>query len=443
MLRPKNSPLRTSLRIALLIPVTGLALLLSAASYPPELSQQAELGRSLFQRTFKVAEGFGYRLGNSALVLSDRQLGPDAKSCLECHNQGGFGGAAGNRKNVWVGIDAALERRVERANIRNSTALWGVGAVQALAQEMTAELQQQRMQALEQAQQANQPVTVALVSKGVAFGSLTATPSGNLDTSRLEGVDGGLVVKPFHSKGTRETIRRFTFEAAWKHHGLEAPELLKRRYPLNGNWEQYDHDGDGVVNEISTAQITALSVFQALLPAPQKIMPEGTVAHAQVEGGQKFFMANCASCHIPSLALDKPEVTIEGAMGQPPLTVELPPPVVTKVHGRILVPLYSDLKRHEMGAGLAEKNGQLSDDKVTGVSPAWFITTKLWGVADSAPYLHDGSAATLPEAIIAHGGEAEEASKAFQMLAARDQEALIAFLKCLKAPRTKEQSNGR
>lgn len=58
-----------------------------------------------------MAEGFGYRLGNPEVVLFDRHLGPDAKSCLECHSIGGEAGAGENNKNVFVGLDPALERR--------------------------------------------------------------------------------------------------------------------------------------------------------------------------------------------------------------------------------------------------------------------------------------------------------------------------------------------
>jgi hypothetical protein len=397
-------------------------------------------GRALFQKVFKISEGFGYRLGHPEVVLVDRQLGPDAKTCLECHNQGGFGGGAGDRHNVFVGVDADRERRVWRGNERNSTAVWGVGLVQALAQEMSADLQSQRKQAIAQAKQTGKAVTITLASKGVSFGTLRITENGDVDSSGVEGVDAGLVVKPFHAKGVRETVRRFTIEALWRHGGLESPELLKRRHPLQGNWEDYDHDGDGVVNEVKTSEVTALSVFQAALPMPQMLEPEGVAEKAQVRQGEAFFNANCATCHIAGLTLNKPEVNIEGAMGQPPVILNLISAGVLKKQpsGKYIIPLYSDLKRHNMGEGLAEKNGQLSDDKVTGVEPSWFTTTKLWGVADTAPYLHDGRAKTLEAAIIAHGGEAEAAGRAFTKLSDAEKQNVTVFLKCLKAPQPQE-----
>jgi CxxC motif-containing protein (DUF1111 family) len=56
-------------------------------------------------------------------------------------------------------------------------------------------------------------------------------------------------------------------------------------------------------------------------------------------------------------------------------------------------------------------------------------------VADSAPYLHDGRATTLREAIEAHGGEAESSRDQFLALSEEDRENLIRFLGRLRTPR--------
>ena len=49
-------------------------------------------------------------------------------------------------------------------------------------------------------------------------------------------------------------------------------------------------------------------------------------------------------------------------------------------------------------------------------TPAEWRTAPLWGVADSAPYLHDGRAETLEEAIELHGGEAIDVAARFRAL---------------------------
>ncbi len=61
-------------------------------------------------------------------------------------------------------------------------------------------------------------------------------------------------------------------------------------------------------------------------------------------------------------------------------------------------------------------------------------TPPLWGVAESAPYLHDGRAATLLEAIIAHDGEAAGVRDRFMLLPLAERQAVIAFLESLVAP---------
>jgi hypothetical protein len=61
-------------------------------------------------------------------------------------------------------------------------------------------------------------------------------------------------------------------------------------------------------------------------------------------------------------------------------------------------------------------------------------TPPLWGVRDSAPYLHDGRAATLEEAIRAHGGEAEAVVEKFRALTAMERDSMLTFLGTLAAP---------
>jgi cytochrome c peroxidase len=67
--------------------------------------------------------------------------------------------------------------------------------------------------------------------------------------------------------------------------------------------------------------------------------------------------------------------------------------------------------------------------------PVPFVTAKLWGVADTAPYLHDGRATTLGAAILEHGGEAHFSAAAYDRLSLEEKIDLIAFLKTLRNPR--------
>jgi CxxC motif-containing protein (DUF1111 family) len=90
------------------------------------------------------------------------------------------------------------------------------------------------------------------------------------------------------------------------------------------------------------------------------------------------------------------------------------------------VPLFADLKRHDMGPGLAENFGSELD--------TFFTTARLWGIWDTAPYLHDGRATTLVEAITLHGGEAQPARDAFVALTNAEKAQFLAYLATLRTP---------
>jgi CxxC motif-containing protein (DUF1111 family) len=67
-------------------------------------------------------------------------------------------------------------------------------------------------------------------------------------------------------------------------------------------------------------------------------------------------------------------------------------------------------------------------------APDEFRTPPLWGAADSAPYMHDGGAKTLRDAVLAHGVQGVYAGEKFRKLSAGDQKLLIVFLETLRAP---------
>lgn len=63
-------------------------------------------------------------------------------------------------------------------------------------------------------------------------------------------------------------------------------------------------------------------------------------------------------------------------------------------------------------------------------------TPPLWGVRDSAPYMHDGRAETLLEAISVHGGEADGSRDRFLSSNLEARNDLLLFLNTLVAPST-------
>ena len=85
---------------------------------------------------------------------------------------------------------------------------------------------------------------------------------------------------------------------------------------------------------------------------------------------------------------------------------------------------YSDFLLHDMGS--------LGDGIETGDARGReFRTAPLWGMSELTSYLHDGRAATVKDAILAHDGQARRARDRFTRASADEQAALLAFLETL------------
>ena len=86
---------------------------------------------------------------------------------------------------------------------------------------------------------------------------------------------------------------------------------------------------------------------------------------------------------------------------------------------------------------LASRTGQSTEqpgEKIIGATHQEWRTPPLWGVRDSAPYLHDGRARTLAQAIALHGGESTQSARKFFALSDAEQFQVQSFMKSLVAP---------
>jgi cytochrome c peroxidase len=108
----------------------------------------------------------------------------------------------------------------------------------------------------------------------------------------------------------------------------------------------------------------------------------------------------------------------------------------------VFVPNSAEELQPEQTGDLAEaasrhgsSDGREKDGKpIVGARRLEWRTPPLWGVRDSAPYLHDGRAATLEQAIALHDGEAREATRRFFRLSPKERLQVVSFLKSLVAP---------
>jgi hypothetical protein len=386
-------------------------------------------GDATFEHEFRALDGYGNKpVARLAHVHDGAFGGLDTYSCAGCHAEGGVNGAGTPTATSFYFGDG---QRMSSALRRNPPAVLGLGYVQQLASEMSAALQTQRDGARIRARATNAAVTVQLQTKGIEFGALTAQPHGNLDLAGLEGVDSDLVIKPFGWKGHTARLRRFGERAARIHFGVQSHVLALEHqedpdpglYGWGANW--WDPDGDGVSRELEEGTLTALAIYMALLEVPVIYPPrDPELRDRWARGSELFDRVGCTDCHRRSLSLGSSTMrelpdTTDGDGVELNLSSDGEPP---RAQSDAVV-LFSDLKRHDMGDELADPI-----DSPDGIERYLFLTRPLWGLAESAPYLHDGRAATIPEAILAHGGEAAPARSGFEALSPEQQANVHIFL---------------
>ena len=438
------------------------------------LEELIEHGEMLFTASFNALDGAGrptrtgvgeFRQRREGVESFNRISGPDSNACSGCHNIPVPGGGGDNVANVFVlgqrfefvdfedqmefdfrtELDDRLQYEQEDedplnlqnvGNERNTVGMFGSGFVELLAREMTRELLAQEEATIAEAKKSGWPVRQEISAKGIDFGAITAHPNGFVYTSEVEGVDGDLIVRPFSQKGVFRSLREFNNDAMLHHHGIE-------NYERVGSF--IDRDGDGVVNEMTPGDATALVAFLISLPAPIPKLPDDLDKRAIVEQGkQTFNNIGCSTCHIPELPLESLIFTEPNEFN---VGRDLRPEAVDAVleidlsefadglrvdeNGYYLIPVFSDLRRHDMG-----EDGPLDNEEViqAGVPTEEWMTRRLWGFASEPPFLHHGRATLISEAIEAHGGDAEEERDRFLALSDDDRDALIAFLRTLTIP---------
>ncbi|HET8923193.1 MAG TPA: di-heme oxidoredictase family protein [Candidatus Acidoferrum sp.] len=466
-----------------------------------------EYGSRLFDAKFTIQEGAGRPKSKgtgapisdptSPLVFPrnfDRLSSPEANACSGCHNAP-VSGAGGDRvTEVFV-----LAQRFDRltfdhsegittrgavdesgkfvtmdnaTNDRKTIGMNGSGFVEMLARQMTADLQAER--------DATTPGhSTQLTSKGVSFGVLTHNANGSWNVSKVEGLAApslasalpSLIIRPLHQVGNVISIRQFSNNAFNHHHGMQSEE----RFGLNT-----DPDDDGVTNELTVADLTAVSMFQATLAVPGRVIPnDPAVERANLRGEAAFNNIGCASCHAtlplssnnnpglpgqPGWIYFEPNPYNPGQHGipnspnlvlgptnypvsAPALTVDLtsntlPLPRLRARGGAVVVEVYTDLKLHDISATsdpTKDAECEPLDQNQPAGSPGFFagnckfITRKLWGFYNQGgAFMHHGKFTTAREAVEAHHGEAESQRAAFHALSDDDQNAVIEFLKSLQ-----------
>jgi CxxC motif-containing protein (DUF1111 family) len=282
---------------------------------------------------------------------------------------------------------------------RNATALFGIGLIDGIPEQVILDLAKQEAD---------------------KYPAMAGRPSKQKDGH----------IGRFGWKAQKPTLEDFALTACAVELGLEVPGHEQAGVALKP-----DYKAPGL--DMNKAECNALVSYLNSLPKPVERKPANAQEAAVIKAGHKQFEAvGCANCHVQQ---------------------------VGAVNG-----LYSDLLLHEMGPDLGDAGdyGIFIHDmpeedqqelppqiieanpnnpqqqaktakqlaKLTGALRQEWRTPPLWGVRDSGPYLHDGRADTLEQAIAFHGGQAAPATVKFFELKPEQRQQVITFLKSLTAP---------
>jgi CxxC motif-containing protein (DUF1111 family) len=338
-----------------------------------------------------------------AVETPEGGLGPifNGSSCAGCHNAGSTGGASEqtvSRFGKLTGgafdpltrlggsllqsgaIDpAALERVPAEANVmarRLATPLFGAGLIEAIA------------------------------DADIELNATKPRPDGVRGRALkvLDAASGVWRVGRFGWKAQHATLLSFAGDAYVNEMGVTSRLFPVENAPngradLLARFDLVPDVEDAVNPETGKGDIDHAADFMRLLAPPQAVRATA----ASLAGERLFEQARCTACHVP--------VMYTGAHPAPALAHQP-------------VRLYSDLLLHDMG----RLGDRIEQDGAKGRE---MRTAPLWGLRARAPYLHDGRAATVREAIRQHDGEGAKARQRFEALKPIEQQQLLAFLQSI------------
>lgn len=450
------------------VAVLLIALEARAGKQPPP---DVALGRQIFEHNWARPESWE---GTEVLGDGGDGLGPvfNAASCAECHALGGPGGAGRNTENavlLSIAVEAPLSRKAQLQLLgqarkihfafdgSSSIVLHKFGFGPADDAYRFDEWRSELLSPAGNQATADQFVPVTFESGGVPLElAQRNTPAlWGLATIELLRKHGGSDARarfgreqqrqsPWISgriprtdtgeegwygwRGQTQSLHDFVLNACAHELGLHVPGRAQPANPADPVRER-TQVGKAKRLDLTEHQCRSLTEFIASLPRPQQWLPEGGEELALARAGELVFeRIGCAACHPRALG----EVT----------------------------GLYSDLLLHDMGSSLSDRSsaqpeiepgqtirsgggGYSGGGRVLARTPPRALpcdcerewrTPPLWGVADSAPYLHDGRTDTLEDAILQHGGEAAPAAHAFRILSEDERVHVLSFLESLRAP---------
>ena len=399
-----------------LVAVIGMALFAVRVWNARITPEKLAAGRELFEREWQVDDGVAHGDG----------LGPvfNAKSCVECHFQGSVGGGGENRQNVTAfqvlpggdrqGVLAGVVHKFAVADHLVETRARVNELFPPIPNGLTIETKKETKTA------DLDPVLFEEINTPPLFGlglidrmpdwaiqmngiGRTATkvatergkPTDSAPVGRLRTHHGN--IGKFGWRAQFASLEAFVATACAVELGLSNP---RRRQDIP---REHAEDQDAPL-DIDSQQLHQLVSFVASLPAPREVLPTDPSARERALHGKELFSEiGCSDCHTPSIG---------GVDG-----------------------VYSDFHLYTLEADKYESQDASGVEMPRNhPQPSEWKTPPLWGVADSAPYFHDGRSKTLHDAIMRHGVNARRSRQRYEKLWDQDRDAVVAFLKTLRAP---------
>lgn len=349
--------------------------------------QAFDAGARAFARVYDVAEGLGPVFNDDSCNACHRGGGGSNRRVTRIARSGADGldnltdlggsllqdrgiGAARTADGEWTFDGEDVPAEATLVVRRRSQPLFGLGLVDAVADET--------LDAIAEAQAASTPEIAGRVARFV------------------DGA-GAVVVGRFGWKAQVPSLHRFSSDALLNEMGITNPDARDEVCP-QGDCDALRFNPTPALND-DGRDTDAIADFMVLLATPGR----GAITDEAVRGEQVFQSIGCGTCHQRQLTSG---------------------PHAIRALDHVTFEPWSDFLLHDMGP--------LGDGLAQGAAgPTEMRTAPLWGLRNETRFLHDGSAATLEQAIERHGGQGGSSRLRFDALAADARDALLAFLRSL------------
>jgi CxxC motif-containing protein (DUF1111 family) len=250
----------------------------------------------------------------------------------------------------------------------------------------------------------------------------------------------------FGWRGHMSSLEQFVRTACAEELGMQVRKIRSKGVQAQPTWPvdgPRTNDETDMAIDLSEKQVQALVAYVRSLPAPRQVLPQSFEDRVVIDSGRRRFEdAGCAVCHTPDVGPAKglfSDLLLHrmGPVFADRVAAPFPQPRVVRQVGVI--------RGGGAGGGsYAGGGGSIrTTSQIVEIPPSLgeleaateeFRTPPLWGVADSAPYLHDGRAETLDDAIRLHDGQAKASAQKYESLDDEARGEVLAFLETLRAP---------